>query len=276
MSDKPSIKFDKTMAAVDIILTDIKRVQKVSSIVLPIFMIAYYIYALVTNLGATRLVVINSIFLALLAIDFVVVCAFFNRDKHNKPIKKKARRIIGYVKHAVKLVAAGFAIYEIVANEQNALETIFALVAVVAVVLQIIIDVITLVIERYSNLIITGFKQDVEEFNNSTLGQAVDAIQNPLSFALEKASNAISNYKVKKSGVDVELLASSIDDEKSDKTLKNENALNERALILAEQKRLEKNEKKDARKDAKKERFELAKQNLKKDFSSLFDKEENE
>ncbi len=259
-SIKQAIKFDKTLSAFDIILSDFKKVRKTANVIVPIVMIAYYIYSLVTHLDDTRLLVTNSIFLGLLTMDFVVVCIFVGMKKANNQIKKQIRRPIGYLKRLIKLSAAGFAIYEIVAVEQTTIETIFALVAIAIVVIQVIIDVVTLVVERYIKLVKDGFNQDMEELRNSPVWTAVDAVSHPASFALElinKPFSALAHKGEEESCADLSLEAPS--QQKNKRTVKNEEMLNEHTQHRLQ----EKEERAECKKEESQKRFDEAKQALK-------------
>lgn len=192
------LKFDKTLAALFKIKSDFKRFSIVSDIVLQIIFIILYGYSIYTNLSNTFLLVIYSILLGLGILYFIFTLYTLNKAI-NKHIKKNIQRGYRYSKLFIRLFTVGLSVYELLNYETTDLNKILTAITVISFVLQIGIEIARVLIDRYIDLIVTGFRMDVEELKQSKIGKAVDAIAHPkesiidvLNGKLNKENNVIN------------------------------------------------------------------------------------
>ncbi len=178
--------FDYTKAAFGKIVNDAKKLGVIFTIVSQLFMIAYLIYAIVTN---ENLRIVNGILLTL------AVCYFFfylqiTKDgftKKEKTIKKRVDVSYKIIKRIAKLYTLGVAIFGL----YTALKTVdlisvfLTMFTVVAFLLQIAIDILIYVAERYKNLVMAGLEADakpliaIHNFKKKLFGQEVEEDKEP-------------------------------------------------------------------------------------------------
>lgn len=211
-SFKESISLDKTQAAFNKIILDFKRVRKIANILLPLIMITYYIYAIVKNTTELPTLIINIVMLILLLLSYIADRIFDSLDKskkkRNKQKKKIFSRFIKYLKHLIKFFAIMFAIYEVITETSSTIEIILTIFSVIALLVQILIDVSTLIIEYYINLVKQGIYMDYEEFKSSKICKTIhffayhpiDFIKNPPAKILNIINKPLSDIAKKKIG----------------------------------------------------------------------------
>ncbi len=273
---KETFWIDKTIASFDIVFSDIKRILRISRLLISIIMIAFYTYSVFSSLSTPHLLVINSIMLGLLIISFLVDRIFENIEKKNKKVKKVISRTLTYFKHLVKLVATSFAIYELVSFDLSILQTIATLFTTICVIIQITMDIIILIFERYIRIIKKGMELDKEEFFNSNtvknVAKAIDTIKHPLSNAIELADKAITKITKKTENKDSASIKPVL---KTKNTSKNEKKIIERAEQLRAEKEAKTLDKNVAKEQSSKNRLSSAKDKFKKHWNELFNRNDS-
>ncbi len=178
-------QIDKTMAALNKIVVDVKNLRTLGNIILPLIMITYYIISIFSITQDTTFIILKSVALGLVVTNFLFDIIVFSKAKKNKAVKKIFKRSITYLKILLRIVTVGFTIYELVTTSATDLQIISIIITLITIAIQILIEAITLYIESYMQYVNMGFEMDREEIANSWLGKAIDKASHPKTTLME-------------------------------------------------------------------------------------------
>lgn len=184
--------FERTLAVIEKILKDLKKVSTISDFVIQgVFLIlcAYNVYL---NLDSTHYLIIYSVLLAVSFAYFVFSCV---------TVKKK----IGGAKKWVKFIASNFkllfrfaiiciSVYDIATTEVSDFTKIVTIVVIVGFFLQLIINFVTLALDRYINSLKIAFEEDWKELRApiDKLLDAKETILHPAEAILKAVNKPMS------------------------------------------------------------------------------------
>lgn len=149
-----------TRAALNKIVSDLRRVNYVYNIISPLFSIFYLIYACVVKSG---LLAVNIALGVLTLAWLIIYLAAYTR---NEEFLRRSKHIINRAKIAVRAFSLGVAVYGIyIASEHvTVFSILFASVTALGWIGQVVLELLTSYIEAQVDLIIEGFKADMEGF----------------------------------------------------------------------------------------------------------------
>lgn len=156
--------FERTKAAFNKTVRDIKKLIFVFTLSGLIVNVAYLVYALIAPSGNA---IANWVLLGttLAYLLFYLITTGFGRELDgNKSLKKGGKILFKWLKRLVKVYTLAIAVYGIcIGNEKiNALFILLIGGQALAVVFGLVFDLLALVIERRAQLFIDGFMADIE------------------------------------------------------------------------------------------------------------------
>lgn len=254
-------KFDNTLGVIDKIGSDFNKARRIYEVVLQVIFLGYYSYNVWKNENLVSFI-INIVLLSLFSIYFILyLFTFLQKGAYEKAIRQKGHRYLTDFKILARLFTVGFSIYEIVSVPDSGVDKMFLLVAVIGFALQVLLRLLQMAFAKYSHMLIVSVGMDVEAFNGTALGKAVEAASSPGRTFFKVINKGLSKIDVALHG---EKESPVIIDE--DEGLKKEID----TLGLAEKARSE--EKKKAKKEAKDQRYREEKRKSKELLSNIIPK----
>lgn len=157
--------FERTRAAFNKTVRDIKKLIFVFTIGGLLINVAYLVYALITdknNNAIANWILLGTTTLYLLF--YLITTGFGKELDGKKTLKKGAKILFKWMKRLVKVYTIAVAIYGICAGN-NKSKLLFILLTggqILAVIFGLIFDLLVFVIERRAQLFIDGFMADIE------------------------------------------------------------------------------------------------------------------
>ena len=152
-----------TRATLDKIVTDIKRFSRFFSIATLAFSIGYMIYAMACGVGVLWV----NICLTAISVAYMVIYIMTveKKDRMSKDVKRYSTHAFKCTKIVLKAYTVGLAIYGIyIASEKaDTIAIILAMVNLCVWGLQVMLELVSLVVERYKELLIASIQADVEQ-----------------------------------------------------------------------------------------------------------------
>ena len=175
---------DYTRAAFTKIFNDIKKLGVIFNVSSSLFMIAYLTYVVVAN---ETFRILNGILLTL-AVAYFIFYLIISKDgasKKEQAIKKRVTVFYTIVKRIAKLYTLGVAIFGLYTSFKTVdlISMFLTVFTLVTFLLQIAIDVITFLVERYKNIVMAGIEMDMKPITavmnvkKKLFGQAMDLEQ---------------------------------------------------------------------------------------------------
>ena len=158
--------FKYTRTAFSIIIEDIKKYYRIFKYFSLIVATSYYIYACFANIGN---LVINIVLACISSIYFLLNIFIFN-DSHSKKIKKAIKKGYRWVKLFIQLISLGISLYGIyvlsLSNEVKPISIILATLMIILWVIQFVFEIITNILERKIDLLLTAWSYDINTIKN--------------------------------------------------------------------------------------------------------------
>lgn len=181
--------FQNTRNAITSTINDIRSAVRTTNILTQLLYIGYLIYALCTSAG---ILPINIALLSISVIYFVFyACTYNPKTRTLKRFKSNTRHAYKWIKLSLNAVMLSNTIYGIyiAASLINPVTIILATLSVIAWILQIALEFVTLFFEHHLNMLVDAFVADKDEFTRpikaagdfirqvSTPGSAVSTIK---------------------------------------------------------------------------------------------------
>lgn len=160
-----------TLAAIEKIKKEISTFMKLVRMVSMAFFSVYYIYLIYSNIASVPHVIAYVILFGVVVTSFVVeqsLKATENDTRKNKRQKVEKRRKISIftktLKYLAKCITVGFALHATLSNAQHTeQDLIMDLVSCVVLVISVLAEFVTSIINRYIDYLKIGFGMDYEE-----------------------------------------------------------------------------------------------------------------
>ena len=154
--------FKYTKASIKLVVEQFKLFAKIFKLAFLLFNISYYVFAIFMKIG------IFWVNIALLALAILYgIFDFFIIPKFKKKSKRAVKRSFTWAKYLVRLAGLGSAIYALWASfSSGSVNLISALITIVSLiwwVIQVFLEIIIEVIQSKADLIMAGWKKDVED-----------------------------------------------------------------------------------------------------------------
>ena len=158
---KEQTMLDYTKAAFGKIIDDFKKFIFIFSIVAQSISVIYLIYALCIQQG----ILAANIILLILSTAYLIFLSIQGLKSNNQQQKKLAKRIYKWGKLVTQLYTLVVALYALNVTVDNALSLSVLLTALqlISWVLQVLFEVISLILDKLAELVITAIKADVEQ-----------------------------------------------------------------------------------------------------------------
>ncbi|MBQ8292568.1 MAG: hypothetical protein IJX78_02025 [Bacilli bacterium] len=147
-----------TLAAVQKIYKDVKKLALIIKYITLIFMTSYFIYVLVTNKG---IFIVNVILASLFVIYTIFEIVTYK--KQIKTVKKVAKRIYRIIKIILKGFTLGVSIYSMYIStlEVSPITIILATIMIILWIIQILFEVVTFMLQDEIEYILAGINEDI-------------------------------------------------------------------------------------------------------------------
>lgn len=178
---------DNTLAVLNKIKNDVKRVCSISDVIVQLFFICLYAFSIFSNVNNPIRLTIFSLLFGLSFVYFVF--HFINiliKSQRFKNTQKKFKRLVTYLKLFIQAFTIGFTSYEIVRFGASDLTKMLTICTSVCFLLHVALEIIKVVIENYTNLLIVAIKEDAKP-----LATPIKAV----SGAFKNAFSVVSNPK---------------------------------------------------------------------------------
>ena len=154
--------FKYTKASIKLVVEQFKLFAKIFKLAFLLFNISYYVFAIFMKIG------IFWVNIALLALAVLYgIFDLFIIPKFKKKSKRAVKRSFTWAKYLVRLAGLGSAIYALWASfSSGSVNLISALITIVSLiwwVIQVFLEIIIEVIQSKADLIMAGWKKDVED-----------------------------------------------------------------------------------------------------------------
>lgn len=152
---------DYTRAAFGKIVDDFKKFLFIFGIAAQAVSLLYLIYALFAPQG----ILVVNIILLILSTAYLIFLCVQGVNAENKPQKKLAKRIYKWSKLLIKLYTLAVALYALNFTIDNTLglSVILTALQLIGWVLQVLFEVVSLILEKLYDLVITAIKADLEQ-----------------------------------------------------------------------------------------------------------------
>jgi len=199
--------FKYTKAAIDIVISDIKRYCNIFKYGSMIFTFIYFGYAIYAKSGN---VIVNIVLVSLFGI-YALLDLFASNNF--KPLKRFVRRSYKGLKFVTKTFSLGVMIYGIYNATTNVapISIILATLMIVMWVLQLLFEIVIEIFNDKKDLIVVGWNKDIENlkkpvstvtnFKRKVKGEKVIEIEDDDSKEIKILERKIKKNKEKKVGV---------------------------------------------------------------------------
>ena len=184
--------FSHTLAVLEKIKNDLKKISFWLDIIIQVLFIGYYIYSMVINILNNHYVLMgiyigfSFISISYFAFHLLTINA---SENFQAKIKSNVRNIVKYIKYALKLATLVISYILIIIQDQSDLYIILTVLLTAFFLFQIIFEVVRIVVSNYTDLLITSFKIDLEESN---LVGLVKTASDPVGSFLNKVDKITS------------------------------------------------------------------------------------
>ncbi|MGN1372601.1 MAG: hypothetical protein ACI4VK_00980 [Candidatus Coproplasma sp.] len=149
---------NRTLAIANKLISDIKTIVFVVTIIVNCVFFLFYGYSIYINVDKTVFLIIYSLLAATALINFITYLARHKKEKDEKiSVFTRIVRIFRYVINASSL---GVSIYQLVQFGATDFNKVLLIVSAVCLLIQIIVELVRVFIERYVDLFTTAFKMD--------------------------------------------------------------------------------------------------------------------
>ncbi|MGN0813092.1 MAG: hypothetical protein ACI4MQ_06270 [Candidatus Coproplasma sp.] len=183
----------RTFAVAKKLKSDINTILFVATIIVNCIFFLFYGYSIYINIDKTVYLVIYSLLAATAIINFVTYLATYKKEKDVKiSLFTRLVRIFRYVVNTTSLVVS---IYQMIQFGATDFNKILLIVSAASLVIQIIIELVRIFIERYIELFTTSLKMDfalifssIEKLNKikEAKGNVFELIDAPLEAIANK------------------------------------------------------------------------------------------
>lgn len=143
------------------IKNDFLRIKRVFDVITPLFSIAFLTYAVIAKTG----VFWANVILLSLAVAYYVFHVIVTFRKTDKELKRTVKTIYKACVRIIKLFTLGVALYGLwfSMGDANPLSMLLTILSLVGWLLQVALDIILYVINRYANFLKEAIMADIEE-----------------------------------------------------------------------------------------------------------------
>ncbi len=152
--------FDYTRAAARKIRRDVDKIALGLSISTQLLSIFYILYTLLFGRGIFAV----KLSLLLVTVAYFIFFCFASAYSFQKELRRTIKRIFQWSKRLVKLVNLGMIIYGFANSEQTTFSLLLVAFSILSWGLDVIIGVLSLVLNTWLQLFFTGIETDLEEY----------------------------------------------------------------------------------------------------------------
>lgn len=177
---------DYSLTAFQKIKNDFLRIKRIFDVIIPLFPIAFLTYSVITTaMERSYLFWVNAVSLTL-AVAYYIFHIVVTFRKTDKELKKTVKTVYKICVRAIKFFTLAVAVYGlwVSIDNINPLSMILTILSLVGWLLQVVLDIILHVINRYANFLKEAIMADIEE--------------------LKKPVTTVSNFFKKMAGKEIE------------------------------------------------------------------------
>jgi len=149
-----------TRASINIIIDDIKKYYKIFKYGSLIFTTAYFVYALIAQIGNVAAnIILASLYVAYTAFEIIT------RNKNLRQARRIVRRSYHFAKIGINALTLGIMLYGIYTATTNVkpISIILATLMIILWVLQLLLAIIVEVVESKAHLVAAGWSKDMQD-----------------------------------------------------------------------------------------------------------------
>ena len=156
---------DYSLTAFNKIKTDFLRIKRFFDVVIPLFTIAFLTYSVITTAIAKDFMLWVNVASLALAVGYYIFHLIVTFRKTDKELKKVVKTIYKICVRAIKCFTLAVAIYGLwlSIDNLNPLTLILTMLSLVGWLLQVFLDIVLYVINRYAQFLKEAILADVEE-----------------------------------------------------------------------------------------------------------------
>ncbi|MGN1103672.1 MAG: hypothetical protein ACI4QI_02230 [Candidatus Coproplasma sp.] len=182
---------NRTIAVAKQLISDINTILLVATIIVNCIFFVFYGYSIYANVNSTVYLVIYSLLAVTAIINFVTYLVTYKKEKGKKT--KGFKRIVRVFRYIVNAASLGVSIYQMTQVGASDFNKVLLIVSAVSLVIQIIIELLRVFIERYVELFTASLKMDfafVEKLAKlkEVKGTFVELVDSPLEVIANKLS----------------------------------------------------------------------------------------
>lgn len=165
-------KFPLTTASLSLILKELKAIFKITNIIIQVLLITFYGWMIYQHINNYALLACFSLLTLVSLIAFTLELILessidkeeetVNKRKIRKASKRQRRLIFGITKYVARITILVFVIIEIVKYGGSDLKIIATILSAVLIIVNVLVDVITYLVQRYILMIRLGFYTDMQ------------------------------------------------------------------------------------------------------------------
>ena len=152
------LKDSNTVKALYKIKEEFSLLSRLADYILQIIFIGYYCYSIYANLENTVLLIINIVLLVFALVYFIYT--MFKEKILNKKTKRTISRFYRYSKLLIRVFTVGLSVYTVMKFKHSDLQVIITALTVISWAIQVLIEVVRFLIDRYVDMIMEGIALD--------------------------------------------------------------------------------------------------------------------
>ena len=166
--------FNRTLAVIDKILNDIQKMKRYTDLVIQLVMLIFCAYNIVINVDYTIYFIIY-ICLGVISLIYHIYYVILLIEKNYKT-NKVFRHIVTTLKLTIRLVIIGLSIYEYNTKSLSDVAKIMIMVTCIMFVIQVLIEIISYLLDYYIKLFQTALTQDVDDLTVNRKAKVIEKI----------------------------------------------------------------------------------------------------
>lgn len=184
--------FNRTLAVIDKILNDIQKIKRYTDLVIQIVMLIFCIYNIVVNANHT-VYFVTYIVLAAISLMYHIYYVISLIEKNYKT-NKVLRHVVTTVKLTIRLFIIGLSIYEYNTESMTDLAKILIMATCIMFLLQVVIEIISYLLDYYIKLFQTAMTQDIDDLTVNRGAKVIEKIGG--AFIKKEDSEAVDESQV--------------------------------------------------------------------------------
>ena len=181
----------RTQAVFSKLLSDIRSIIYWTNIVIQSILLNFYVYSLYRNLNNLAFFITYSVLSLTAIVSFIIYIISYNKTSSKLTKLNKRLKILKYI---VNTTIIGLNLYEIMSFNTTALAKLLFAISIISLIIQILLELIKMFIEKYVGLFTSSLEKDLEflrllDKGKEFKGNFYQVIDAPLQLIANKIEN---------------------------------------------------------------------------------------